>query len=313
MGSIAEFVSRHGYLVVFFGVLLEQLGIPLPSTLILVSAGAMCGMGVLNPAVVLCLAFGAALFGDLAWYQIGRWKGFQVLGFLCRISIEPDSCVGGAKRLFFRHGAKSLLLAKFIPGFNTVAQPLAGAINMPMSRFLPFEGLGILLWSGISLGVGYVFRYRLEQIFNYAHQLGWWFTGGLILGIGVWLGWKFFNRYRAIRKLRIAKITPEELKGVMDAGHEVLVVDLRGALDYQSNPFSIPGAMVIASEELEERHTSLPRDKEIVLYCTCPNEATSARVALRLKRHGITKVRPLLGGLDAWNELGFPVDAIGQD
>ena len=308
MNEILEFVARNGYLVVFFGVLLEQLGVPLPTPILLLAAGSLAGLGQLDLALVVALTVVAALVGDLVWFYIGRSRGFQVLGFLCRISLEPDTCVSGAKNIFIRHGARSLLVSKFIPGFSTFAQPLAGATGMPLVRFLVFDGLGALIWAAAFVGLGYVFSEQFESVADYATSFGSWFGAGLIAALVIYIAWKFAARRRLIRSLRVARIAPEELKKMLDAGEEVLILDLRDALDFAANPQRLPTARRIAPEELEARHTELPRDRDVVLYCTCPNEAKSARAALRLHRRGILRVRPLTGGFQKWNELEFPMD-----
>lgn len=309
MDEVIEFVTRHGYLVVFFSVLAEQLGVPLPSLLFLLVAGALGGSGELNFALVLLLTVIASLLGDAVWFEIGRRRGFQVLGLLCRISLEPDSCVSGAKNIFLRHGARSLLISKFVPGFSTFAQPLAGATGMSWGRFLVFDGLGSLIWAVVFLGLGYVFSDQLEQVISYATSFGWWFGAAFVGSLVVYTTWKFIERQRFIRSLRVARIAPEELKQMLDGGEEVLIVDLRDALDFEANPRLIPTARRLPPDELESRHSELPRDRDVILYCTCPNEATSARTALRLHRRGIKRVRPLYGGLQKWHELNLPLEA----
>lgn len=309
MNDAVEFVAHNGYWVVFFGVLAEQLGAPLPTMLILIAAGALAGLGELNVVLVVLLAVAAAILADTIWFYIGRRRGLQVLGFLCRVSLEPDSCVSGAKGIFIRHGAKSLLVAKFIPGFTTFAQPLAGATGISLARFIIFDGLGSLFWAGTFTGLGYIFSDRIEQVISYASSFGWWFGAGLIAALAIYIGWKVFDRQRLIRSLRVARILPEELKSLLDAGEDVLIVDLRNPLDFDADPRLIATAKRIAPAELEARHEELPRDRDLILYCTCPNEATSARTTLRLHRRGIVRVRPLDGGFQKWGELGFPTES----
>lgn len=307
MQEIIQYITQYGYLIIFFGVLGEQLGVPLPAMLLLIVGGALSGLGELNLALVFFITVVAALIGDTVWFNIGRRRGFQVLGFLCRISLEPDSCVSGAKGIFLRNGARSLLIAKFVPGFSTFAPPLAGATGMPLARFLIFDALGSLIWVGTFAGLGYVFSERLEQLVNYATNFGWWFGAVVVGGLVAYIAWKFIARQKLLRGLRVARIAPEELKELLDAGDEVLIVDLRDALDFDSHPHLILNAVRIPPDELEARHEELPRDRDLILYCTCPNEITSARTALRLHRRGLTRVRPLHGGLEGWRRLKFPL------
>lgn len=309
MNDVFEFVARNGYLVVFFGVLLEQLGVPLPTPLLLLAGGALAGLGQLDLTLIILLTVVAALIGDVTWFYIGRSRGFQVLNFLCRISLEQDSCVSGAKGIFLKHGERSLLVSKFIPGFSTFAQPLAGATGMNLARFLLFDGLGALIWAVAFVGLGYFFSDSFEQIAGYAASFSGWFGVAAVAVLLVYIGWKFAGRRRLIHSLRVARISPEELKNQLDAGEEVLILDLRDPLDFDAHPQLIPTARRMPPAELEARHEELPRDCDVILYCTCPNEATSARAALRLHRRGITRVRPLHGGFQKWDELKFPTDA----
>lgn len=288
---------------------MEQVGIPLPSNLLLIVAGALAGLGQLELSLVVFLSVFAALFGDTIWFYIGRRRGFQVLGFLCRISLEPDYCVSGAKGMFIRHGERSLLIAKFVPGFSTFAQPLAGATGMNLPRFLVFDGLGSVLWVVVFVGLGYFFSDQLEKVSEYAASFGWWFSAILIGGVALYFISKFVARKRFMKSLRVARIQPEELKTQLDEGEDILIVDLRDQLDFDANPHRIPTAIRISPDELEERHEELPRDRDLILYCTCPNEATSARAALKLHRRGIKRVRPLYGGFQRWGELNFPTES----
>lgn len=308
MNELIEFVARNGYMVVFLGVFAEQVGIPLPSNFLLIVAGALAGLGQLELSIVSFLAIFAALLGDTIWFYIGRSRGFQVLGFLCRISLEPDSCVSGAKGMFIRHGERSLLIAKFVPGFSTVAQPLAGATGMQLSRFLVFDGFGSALWTVVFVGLGYVFSNQLENVIEVATSFGWWFGLIIFAALSIYIGWKFYARQRFLRKLRVARIKPEELKTMLDTNEQVMILDLRDQLDFDLNPNLIPTALRMEPSELEERYGELPLDMDVVLYCTCPNQATSARAAKRLHRHGLTRVRPLHGGFQGWIDSKYPTD-----
>lgn len=268
MNELIQFIAKNGYWVVFFGVFVEQIGVPLPSNFLLIIAGALAGLGQLDLAFVIFLTVAAALLGDTIWYCIGRIRGFQVLRFLCRISLEPDSCVSGAKGMFLRHGASSLIVAKFVPGFSTVAQPIAGAMNMNPGRFVILDGLGSLIWATVFVGLGYVFSDQFEQIVGYAANFGWWFGLILAAGLALYIAWKFVSRHRFIRKQRVARIMPEDLKIILDSEIEVVIIDLRDPLDFQSNPILIPGARRIPPDELDHHHEELPRDRDIILYCT---------------------------------------------
>lgn len=268
MNETLQFLVKHGYAVTFGWVLAEQIGIPIPAVPILLAAGALAGQGQLSMALVLLSATVAAVISDTAWYEIGRRRGGKVLAWLCRISLEPDSCVRNTERIFERHGARSLLLAKFLPGFSTVAPPLAGVFSMKLPRFLLYDIAGTLLWAGTFAGLGYLFSNQLEAVARRASELGGWALALILFALVAYVGWKFFQRQRFLRSLRVARILPDELQQKLAAGEEVLVVDLRHAVDFEADPFTIPGAHHLDAEELENHHDAIPRDRDIILYCT---------------------------------------------
>ena len=252
----------------FFGVFLEQVGIPLPSNFLLIVAGALAGAGDLELSFVILLTVFAATLGDTIWFYIGRSQGYKVLGFLCRISLEPDACVSSAKMMFFRHGEKSLLFAKFIPGLSTFAQPLAGAASMSIPRFFIFDVAGSLLWAIVFIGLGFIFSNQLEIVVEYASSFGWWFLGILVAALAAYIGRKVYLRRRLMRDLQIARISPGELKYLIESKKEVVIIDLRDTVDFEENPRLIHGSTRMPPDQLELRHEELPRDREIVLFCT---------------------------------------------
>ena len=307
MHSSLEFLVRHGYVVLLGWVFAEQIGLPIPSLPILLAAGALAGTGRINFFVSLVIAIIGSLTADTIWFQLGRLKGIKVLQFLCKISLEPDSCVRRTEGIFAKEGARSLLLAKFLPGLGAVAPPLAGIFHMRYSRFLLFDSAGAGLWAGTFLALGFAFSEQIERIADHASALG---GGLLVILIGAlagYIGYKYYKRQRFIRELRISRITVDELKSQIDKGEQMVIVDLRHALDFEADPETIPGAFRMDAKELREKNDKLPRDRQIILYCTCPNEATSAQLAILLRKQGIQHIRPLQGGLDAWRERGYPV------
>ena len=309
MDKAIEFLIHHGYVVLAAWVFAEQFGFPISSIPLLLAGGALAGTGDLALPWVLILPVAGSLLADSTWYEIGRHKGSSVLNGLCRISLEPDSCVRNTQNLFARWGSNALVVAKFIPGFSIVAPPMAGMFGMRGRRFLLFDTAGALAYIGAFVGLGFAFSHQLASVADYALGFGTWLLVLLAGGLIFHLGWKYFQRQRFIRKLRINRITPEELKQKIDAGEEVAIVDLRHTIDFESDPHTIPGAFFLPSEEFDRRYAEIPAERELVLFCTCPNEATSAHVALMLKRRGITRVRPLAGGLEGWREKGFPVES----
>jgi len=210
----------------------------------------------------------AAVCADSLWYQLGLRKGIKVLQFLCKISIEPDSCVRRTEGVFSKQGARSLIFAKFLPGLSTVAPPLAGVFQMRLRRFLIFDCAGSMLWAGTFLGLGYVFSGEIERIAERAASLGGWLVLILLGALASYLGYKFLARKRFMRELRIARITVEELKQKIDAGEDLVIVDLRHSMDFEADPETIPGAFRMDAQELEGKNDLLPHDREIILYCT---------------------------------------------
>jgi membrane protein DedA with SNARE-associated domain len=268
MHSAVEFLLHHGYVVLLAWVFAEQVGLPIPSLPILLAAGALAGTHNLSFFVSLFIAIFAAVSADSLWYQLGRRKGIRILQFLCRITIEPDSCVRRTQGVFATQGARSLLFAKFVPGLSTVAPPLAGIFHMRARRFLLFDALGALLWSGSILGVGYAFSGEIEHVAERARALGGWLGVLLVGALAFYIGYKYLARRRFLRELRIARISPEELKEKLDAGENVVIVDLRHHVDFEASPETIPGAFRVDAKELEEKNDLLPRDREVVLFCT---------------------------------------------
>lgn len=263
-----EFLIRHGYAVLFVWVFAEQVGVPLPATPLLLASGALAGSGQLNLGISIAIPVVAALLGDLLWYEFGRRRGGKVLNLLCRISLEPDSCVRKTETALALRGARSLLIAKFVPGLNTMAPPLAGIIGMRLSRFILFDALGALFYIGTFVGLGFVFSNQLEQVAARIARLGFSLVVIVAGGFAAYVTWKYLQRRRFIRSLRIARITPDDLRKKIEAGEEVVVVDLRGSLDFAAAPQTIPGAIRLAAEQLDSDHNQIPRGREIVLFCT---------------------------------------------
>jgi len=261
----ADFLIRHGYAVLFGWVLLEQMGLPIPAAPLLIAAGALARAGKMNLTFALALALIAVILADLFWYSLGRYRGGRILKLLCRISLEPDSCVRRTENLFVRHGVHSLLVAKFVPGLNTAAPSLAGIFRMPVRRFMIFDSLGALLWVVSVTSLGLIFSDQLEQI---ALRWSGWLVAVLAGSSAAYVLWKFIQRRRFIRRLRIARITPKELMDKLRAGETISIVDLRQPMDIEAFPQMIPGALRIAMEEIEERHAEIPRDRDVVLYCS---------------------------------------------
>jgi membrane protein DedA with SNARE-associated domain/rhodanese-related sulfurtransferase len=308
MNETLAFLVRNGAIVVFAAVFAEQIGVPLPAAPWLLAAGALVAAGKMNLFIVLGGAIFASLVADMTWFYLGRHYGQQILSLLCRISLERDSCVRRTNNLFTRYGMRGIVAAKFIPGFSTVVPPLAGSSGISVFRFMLCDALGAFLHEGCFIFVGALFSHQLVEIINAMAGLG---RGALmvVLGLAVfYIGYKYFQRHKLIGELRIARITVDELYKKQQARERLIVLDLRSITEIGKNPSVIRGALQMNMDQVRLREKEFPRDCEIVLYCSCPNEVSSARVALQLQRKGLSHVRPLLGGIDAWRQRNFPMD-----
>jgi membrane protein DedA with SNARE-associated domain len=268
MNGTEKFLIQHGYSVLFLWVLVEQMGLPIPSLPMLLAAGVLSKTGHMSAAGSILLAVVASLMADLGWFELGRLKGMRVLKFLCRISLEPDSCVRQTKLAFSNHGRQSLLLAKFVPGLGTAAIPMAGVFQIPLRDFVLLDVTGSFLWAGTYVALGIVFSKQISTVTAVLTRFGGSAFGLIITGIVVYIVAKFINRRLFMRTLRMARIEPEELKQMLDEGQEVVIVDLRHNLEFEAEPQSIIGALRLSPDELEEKHSQIPRDRDVVLYCT---------------------------------------------
>jgi membrane protein DedA with SNARE-associated domain len=268
LSETLDFILRHGYSVLFAWMAAEQLGLPIPAFPLLLAAGALAGSQRLSLALILLVSVVASLLADTLWYELGRRRGVPVLNFLCRVSLEPDSCVRKTEQMFGRYGVRSLVVSKFVPGLGTAAPPLAGIFGMRLPRFLLFAAVGALLYAGTFAGIGYLFSEQLETMAAMAFRLGEWAVLLLGAGLAAYVLTKFWQRQRFLRVLRVARITPEELKERLDRGEEIVIVDLRSPLDVDSEPHHIPGALHLSPDDLDARHMEIPRNRDIVLYCT---------------------------------------------
>jgi membrane protein DedA with SNARE-associated domain/rhodanese-related sulfurtransferase len=312
MNEIVELLTKYGYWLLFATLIGRQACLPLPGNLLLLAAGALAGFGRLNFVEIVAFSVVALMLADLAWYVAARRWGSRTLHLMCGAAEDPTSCVNRITAIFERHGAKSLLFSKFIIGMDAVAAPMAGISGVGLPAFLLFDGGGALLWSFSYAILGYLFKNQLGQVAHYSAQLGTLIVLGVIAGAGVFIVRKLIRWYRFYREFKVARITPEELWHELIAGKPVLVLDLQDGGKRGPGLAAIPGAVRIDSHHLlqyrrQYRDSDLPTDREVVLYCDSPNEATSARVALELHRRGFERVRPLSGGIRAWRKCGFPV------
>ncbi|HEV2852895.1 MAG TPA: VTT domain-containing protein [Thermoanaerobaculia bacterium] len=268
MEQIVAHLIQYGLLVVFANVFLEQIGVPIPALPTLVVAGALAARGRMDPMALLAVALAASVLADTIWYYIGRWQGHRVLRTVCKLSLSPDSCVRGTEDLFERAGMPSLLYAKFIPGYNTIAPPLAGAMDKTLGSFVFWDSLGSLLWIGSGVVVGFLFHRAVGRALHYLETLGYWAGGVLAMGLALVVLAKWWQRKRVSKLLKLARISVAELKEMMTEGQAPVIVDVRNRSAHLHDPRRIPGALRVTVDEIGEKLGHLPRDREIVVYCT---------------------------------------------
>jgi membrane protein DedA with SNARE-associated domain len=261
-------LGRYSLVVLPALVVAEQAGVPLPAVPALLAVGALAAKGKASLLLTIGTIVVVALPVDLVWHELGRRRGARVLSTLCRLSLEPDFCVRRTENLFSRHGVRAMLVAKFIPGLTTVMPPLTGIFRVPRLTFALYEVAGVCLWAGFWAGTGYLFSDAIEVVAERASRLG----RALVLVVAaVLVGYillKYLRRQLFLRQLRIARITPEDLRQRMEAGEEVMILDLRTALDVGATPYVIPGARWVTIDALERPVADISRDRELVLYCT---------------------------------------------
>ena len=260
-----DFLLQHGYAVLFAITLFEQLGVPIPGAPLLLAAGALAKTGQVSLGAVVVISVVASALGHLVWYEAGRRRGAAVLRLICQISIEPDSCVRRTEDLFAKHGGRALVAAPWVPGLAAVAPPLAGMARMPVSRFLALDAIGVLVWSALFAGLGYMAGPELIALVHTGLRYGGWVALVAGLAFGAWLGWKIAQRSAVARAAAVARIEPDDLQSRLASQDPPLVVDLRSEMTRGDR--SIPGAQPVRPADLPRWAEGVPRDKEIVVAC----------------------------------------------
>lgn len=311
--DIILLVAQYGLLLVFLNVLVEQVGVPVPAVPTLMVAGAVAASGKLPLIGVVAVALLACLLGDLVWYWAGRRFGGGVMRTICRISLSPDSCVKQSELRFQRWRGQVLLVAKFIPGLSTVAPPLVGAMGLRLPAFLWMDGLGSLLWVGIAVALGQAFASQIDALLAALANAGT-VAFEVVLGVlALYIAIKWWQRRRLLHTLRMARVTVAELNDSMSGTPAPIVVDVRSEAARVIDPRVIPGAVLADLAGVSEAVHGIPLDRELVIYCSCPNEVSAAKAAQLLIALGYHRVHPLLGGLDAWATAGFVIGRLPPD
>ena len=314
MQLLLTLIEEYGLWLVFANVLALQIGLPVPAYPALIVVGAFSTRGDYSLLHVVGVAVSASLVADLVWFFAGRRFGRRVLRLMCRLSLSPDSCVRQTERIYERWGAPSLMCAKFVPGFAAVATGMAGAMRTSLARFLLFDAIGALSWSGLAASLGWFFRNAVDDVIVALEQAGRWGLAALAAALVAYVLLKGIQRQRLIQTLRMARVSVAELADMLERGERPLIVDVR-SLSSQSQG-RIPGAVWIDDRAFETSlRASGLEDREVdevIVYCACPNEASAAVVAKQLMRAGFKRVRPLAGGIEAWVEQGYPVELLSE-
>jgi len=304
---LIQLIVQFGLGLVFVNVLLEQAGLPLPAFPTLIIAGAYLAGDTPRLLALLGVGVAAAVTADTGWYIAGRRYGMRVLRMLCRISLSPDSCVTQTESIFSRLGAASMLFAKFVPGFASVATAMAGAVGLRYWKFALFDTVGAALWVGAAIFLGRLFREAITDVLDTLAAMGKYGLMLVVIALVAYIASKWWRRRQFIAQLRMDRVTVDELRSMIDEDRQRLILDVRSKL-VQAQSGRIPGARAVDIERIAEGLDGVPRDGEVVVYCACPNEASAVKVAQALKRAGFQRVRPLSGGIDAWIEAGQEVE-----
>jgi membrane protein DedA with SNARE-associated domain/rhodanese-related sulfurtransferase len=310
MHDLVALLLDHGALIVFAATLAARIGAPVPASPLLVIAGSLVVAGQMSMAVALATSIVANVIGDGAWFLAGRRYGYRVMKQLCRISLSPDSCVRQSESLITAWGGSSLIAAKFVPGVSVIAAPMAGALGLASARFLAFEVVAALIWTIAFMALGMVFSDQIQQIFDIMASTGQIATAVVVAAIVALIALRYWKRTRFLRKLEIPRIGIDELHALIEQGRDPIVIDVRSDAGTQVDARRITGAISIHLSEIGAKAAELAHDREIVVYCNCPNEVSAARAAATLIEQGLARARPLAGGLDAWVAAGRATEPI---
>jgi membrane protein DedA with SNARE-associated domain len=268
VNRLVALIVHHGTPLIWLNVFVEQLGIPIPAVPTLVIAGALSRDGKMSSTLVIAGSVIATVIADSIWFFLGRRLGNRVLSTLCRISLSPDSCVRDTEARFDRWGMPSLLFAKFVPGFSTIAPPLAGATSHGTLEFLLYDTAGAFLWAAAAVAGGRIFHHAIDRVLAALENLGYWsvILVASLLVIVVLVKW--WQRYLFLRKLRLARITPQQLLELIEAKRDPIIIDVRSEAARRRDPRHIPRALLIPSEQIQQNLTDVPRNQDVILYCT---------------------------------------------
>ncbi|MDB5808365.1 MAG: hypothetical protein JWN94_487 [Betaproteobacteria bacterium] len=268
MEPLTTLLVQYGLVLVLLNVFLVQAGMPVPAVPTLIVAGALAAGNGPSVLAIIGVAVIGSLVGDSIWYAAGRIYGMRVLRLLCRISISPDSCVRETETRFLSWGPVSLIFAKLVPGFATVAPPLAGASGIKCGRFIVYSALGAALWAGLAVGAGRLFFRQIDWLLDKLAQMGVYALVFLGCALVLFVGIKYYERRRFFKALRMARISVDDLYGLIEAGASPVIADVRSSSAREMDPRRVPGAIPIDVHNLDAQLSKLPPDSDIIVYCT---------------------------------------------
>jgi membrane protein DedA with SNARE-associated domain/rhodanese-related sulfurtransferase len=307
MEPLLRFIAVHGPLVIFAVAFGNELFLPFPSELMFLHVGALVAQGKFPLLAAILLPLGGTLMADVCLYYLGRWSGLKFLRMITRFSLQPEALSRQTEGIFGRGGLRFLLISKFLP-MSMVPPLMSGMTRIRLLRFALYSAVGTVFWVSLYTAIGFLASHQIAAIVQWGTRV----TGALaaIGGVifAVYMALKLIQRRRILRLHHEARILPEHLKARLDAGERVTIVDVRPREGLELFPYVIPGSLVIPHEEIEHHRKEIPADQDFVLYCSCPNEVSSARIALKLNQKNLGRVHALVGGIDGWHALKFPLE-----
>ena len=308
MESLLSGLSQHGYTILFVFVFLEAIGMPVPAALALLIAGGASARGSLYLPFAVASALLALVLGDTLMFLLGRYTGWWLLGLLCRLSLNPESCILRSADSFYRRGRTVLVFAKFVPGINTMAPPLAGSMNMRLTQFLRLDLVGATLYIGAWFGIGYLFSGALEYITHGFHIFGQFAGYAILAAIVGYLGFQVWM-WRKSRSLQpVHRALPADVAGALSS-ESAVIYDVRSHGYYDAKAMHIQGSRRLEPNAIHQANEEMPAGKHVYLYCTCIRDATSSRIARTLLEKGVS-CSVIEGGLRAWKKAGLPLEPV---
>jgi membrane protein DedA with SNARE-associated domain/rhodanese-related sulfurtransferase len=313
MNDFLSLIFHHGYITICAVVFAEAIGVPVPGAIALVAGGAAVASGALDGVTASALAVSAMLLADSLLYVLGRHTGWTILRFLCRVSVDPETCILRSAESFYKRGRETLLVAKFIPGVSSMSAPLAGSMKMPYLQFLGLDLLGACLYALAYGAVGYLFRDFLAKIISGFRAAGHVFEFFIVVAVLAFIGYRvsLYWKHRADRVVPRVQVAELAAKLQAEGAGKLLLGDVRSHGYYSAAAVRIPGSIRIEPNNLTEEIKTFPRDKDMYLYCTCRREATSASVAHLLRQKGFNAF-VINGGLAAWRKAGEPLEHVPE-